>query len=563
MRNLLRSWFGARTRQARPANPSSRRRPVFETLEDRVVPSISNPLPTVASPGAVTLTGTSGPDQFMVRLQQSGTSGGGLSVVFSDGQTTTQPVPLSAVTSVVINGVGGRDTLTLDVGQNLLNGTNITSLLPIQFNGVPGTDVLNLLGSAGSTGGGGTTSPTITETFTLGTSGTASTLTLGTGSGTSANNLIRVTLTGPTALVDSLSGTNFVFNGTAGNDLISIRSQSRGGTTSLVIKGINAQDNGIIPGREDDDDRDEDRDDDQDEDRNDDRGGRRHHDHFTVNQTLTDSNAFPPITLTGKTNVTVNGLGGDDLFLVSLNSLPTGTTLTLDGGAGTNVVAARSLPTGVNLVSIQRQDTDNLSIFLDNLYAQLLNRPLDQAGLDFWRGVLNSAAGRLGVINGILHSLEGRLNHLRTWYRHFLGRDLDDGGLQFWLGAFDRGASEEQVQAGILESQEFRARAQNMGSGKNANAKFVSAISRVLLDRDADDKMQDFFGNLLQNSNASAVALAVMQSLEFRGRATAGLFQTLLGRDLDDAGRNFFTRLPGLDDIFEQIAESEEFFHRS
>ena len=43
---------------------------------------------------------------FMVRLQQSGTSGGGLSVVFSDGKTTTQPVPLSAVTSVVINGVG-------------------------------------------------------------------------------------------------------------------------------------------------------------------------------------------------------------------------------------------------------------------------------------------------------------------------------------------------------------------------------------------------------------------------------------------------------------------------
>src|SRR5262249_33829553 len=163
--------------------------------------------------------------------------GSSLGVVFSDGVTTTQPVPLAAVTQVIVNGAGGKDTLTLDVGQNLLNTANITSLLPIQFNGAPGPDVLNVLGSAA----GGTA---VTETFTLGTGSSASTLALSAGSGAAAKGLITVTLTGPTAIVDSLSGTSFVFNGNAENNLIHIQSQSRGPAAFLVIKGINAQDNG-------------------------------------------------------------------------------------------------------------------------------------------------------------------------------------------------------------------------------------------------------------------------------------------------------------------------------
>src|SRR5215468_7993073 len=107
MRNLLSSWFGPRARPARPSTAVPRRRPEVEILEDRAVPSIS-PMPTLASPGPVTITGTRGADQFVVRLQQSGTSP--LNIQFSDnGGRTFQTAPLAAVTSVIVNGGGGKD----------------------------------------------------------------------------------------------------------------------------------------------------------------------------------------------------------------------------------------------------------------------------------------------------------------------------------------------------------------------------------------------------------------------------------------------------------------------
>jgi hypothetical protein len=170
------------------------------------------------------------------------------------------------------------------------------------------------------------------------------------------------------------------------------------------------------------------------------------------------------------------------------------------------------------------------------------------------------------VIDSILHSEEARTNQLQAFYQHFLGRSLDDAGRQFFLNLFDQGASEEQVMAAILGSQEFQQRAQSLGGGTSASANLINAMSRVLLNHDADSNVQNFFGTLLQNTDASTVAQTIMQSQEFRTLATAQFFQTLLGRNLDDAARNFFTSLPpstGLDQIFAMIAQSNEFFNRS
>src|SRR5262249_25550467 len=96
MRHLLPSWL-------RPPPPSTRVLPhcrlEVETLEGRSLPSISSPLPTLAQPGPVTITGTNRPDQLLVRLQP----GSPANVQFSDdGGATFQTAPLAAVTQVIV-----------------------------------------------------------------------------------------------------------------------------------------------------------------------------------------------------------------------------------------------------------------------------------------------------------------------------------------------------------------------------------------------------------------------------------------------------------------------------
>jgi hypothetical protein len=218
----------------------------------------------------------------------------------------------------------------------------------------------------------------------------------------------------------------------------------------------------------------------------------------------------------------------------------------------------------VTLVNITRRDNDADDIFIDDLFAEMLNRPADQVALNFFRGVLHSPAGRLGVITGIEGSEEARTDRLQTWFQHFLGRNLDDNARQFFLGLFSQGLSDEQIEAAILESPEFQTRAQSLIGAANQRESFVRLLSRVLLNREADTNVLNFFENVEQNNGAGTAALVMMQSQEFRTLATSGFFQTLLGRDLDDKARDFFTSLPvGLDRVFAMIADSDEFFNRS
>src|SRR6516162_11276727 len=108
---------------------SARSRLLLEGLEDRNLPSISFSGP--GNTGAVTITGTQGQDQFLVRLKPAANT----TIEFSDnGGATFTDASLAAITSVTVNGLGARDTLTLDQS----NGLVATAAgLPITFDGGP------------------------------------------------------------------------------------------------------------------------------------------------------------------------------------------------------------------------------------------------------------------------------------------------------------------------------------------------------------------------------------------------------------------------------------------
>jgi len=80
-------------------------------------------------------------------------------------------------------------------------------------------------------------------------------------------------------------------------------------------------------------------------------------------------------------------------------------------------------------------------LFVGGVYKQLLDRPADQAGLQFWTGWLENGASQLQIVRDIEQSTEARQVGVRQLYTDLLGRVADAGGLQFYAAQLEAGAS--------------------------------------------------------------------------------------------------------------------------
>jgi hypothetical protein len=292
---------------------------------------------------------------------------------------------------------------------------------------------------------------------------------------------------------------------------------------------------------------------------------------YLYSQTETLDNSFAPINLSNKATVTVNGQGGDDFFLVNLTSVPLGLkTVTINGNSGYNVLAGVSLPTASGFYiykNVQRVDTNANAIFIDLLYAEILDRPADNKGLYYWEDLLLTTAVRGDIIKRIEQSPEARTQLLENWYRHLLRRDVDSAGMSYWIGVFAQGATEEQVEASILGSQEFAGLAQNMVGGTDPNLNIVQAWYQLLLNRTADNNTLSYWWNFLQSNSLATAAQNILQSQEFHTLAISGFYLSFLGRGIDDVSRNFWNspelQVQSLGQIRQAIEDSPEFFART
>jgi hypothetical protein len=98
--------------------------------------------------------------------------------------------------------------------------------------------------------------------------------------------------------------------------------------------------------------------------------------------------------------------------------------------------------------------------FVGALYQDLLNRPVDAAGLATFTGQLATGASRSAVAEELLNSAEYRSDLVASYYQAYLGRPADDGGKSTFLTQFARGASNDDVQAALLSSGEFYAKSE-------------------------------------------------------------------------------------------------------
>ena len=162
---------------------------------------------------------------------------------------------------------------------------------------------------------------------------------------------------------------------------------------------------------------------------------------------------------------------------------------------------------------------------VDQLYLDLLHRPTDPAGLDFWASQAGDASGRASVACQIARTPEGRRRFVADLYPWALGRPADAAGLSYWSGRLAGGTSESAVIAGVFGSSELVARA---GGSPEA---FVDALYPALLGRAADAGGRAYWVSRLgAGTSPIQVALAFATGTEGLGVRAALVYQQMLGR---------------------------------
>ena len=99
--------------------------------------------------------------------------------------------------------------------------------------------------------------------------------------------------------------------------------------------------------------------------------------------------------------------------------------------------------------------------YLFGLYADVLGRTPDPAGLDYLEAAAQGGVSPAQIADGFLGSLEADAQRVGGYYRNYLGRDADAAGAQVWLSLLQSGQlSDAQVAQAFLASDEFFSRAE-------------------------------------------------------------------------------------------------------
>jgi hypothetical protein len=198
------------------------------------------------------------------------------------------------------------------------------------------------------------------------------------------------------------------------------------------------------------------------------------------------------------------------------------------------------------------------------LYRDLLGRKVDPAGRAMWTAALDTGAEtRSEVALAVESSTELRVRALQQMYATLLQRSLDDSGANTWLRFLQAGGTLKQVEEGILRSPEYYD-----GRGAGTDAGFLNAVYGEVLSRALDPAGFPTWESALQaGQSRAAVAQAILDSLESNTRQVEEIYHWLLGRDADPSGLATFVGAAngGVSDeaIAADIAGSSEYMSRS
>ncbi len=196
--------------------------------------------------------------------------------------------------------------------------------------------------------------------------------------------------------------------------------------------------------------------------------------------------------------------------------------------------------------------------YVERLYHDVLGRTAADADIMYWVNTFPQG-GRAQLATIFLNSNEHRTDMLNGVYQQMLGRPIDPGGLNFWLQQMQAGAPIESVITAVAGSGEY------VFDHGSSTQSLVQSLYQDLLGRAASAGDVAYWSSVLNNGVPPAsVAAAIVDSTEYRTNLITSYYQTYLGHQPDLGGlRNWLADLQiGLPRTAVQagILSSDEYF---
>src|SRR5262249_2987667 len=149
--------------------------------------------------------------------------------------------------------------------------------------------------------------------------------------------------------------------------------------------------------------------------------------------------------------------------------------------------------------------------FVQQVYLDVLKRPVDSGGLTAWTNFLNSGGSRTQMVFDVEQSQEYRTLVINNLYNKYLHRGADSGGLNAFLAFMAGGGTDEQVGEILVGSSEFYQKAGGTNDG------FLNALYLDALNRGVDPQGRSTFDQFLASGGTTQqVATIILTSNEYR-----------------------------------------------
>jgi hypothetical protein len=195
--------------------------------------------------------------------------------------------------------------------------------------------------------------------------------------------------------------------------------------------------------------------------------------------------------------------------------------------------------------------------FVTGLYHDLLNRPPETAGLNFWVAKITGGESNHDVAQEIWQSAEHRGIEVDNFYLGLLHRPAEPAGRAFWTNQLLNGkVNEQRLEFDFVTSGEYL-------STHSTAAAYVEGLYVDLLGRAPSFSEEAAWIVQLNSFGAGVVANAIGGSAEANVLVVTNDYLTYLGRTPDKAGLAYWVNQllagKGTESVAENILGSAEY----
>jgi hypothetical protein len=205
---------------------------------------------------------------------------------------------------------------------------------------------------------------------------------------------------------------------------------------------------------------------------------------------------------------------------------------------------------------------DSATLYVSDLYRQILLREADPDGLASWVALLNGGAPRAAIVEALWESPEHRGLQVDELYTTYLHRAADAQGRTSWVNALMNGMTEAEASRGFLTSAEY----QQAHAGTTA---YLTGLYADVLGRTPDPGALDGWQAAVQRGvSREALADAFLGAGEAYQQLLDRSYSDYLGRAADPAGEAYWggalqSRQASAADVAQALLASDEYFARA